>query len=267
MTYQTIEVSRESGIVTLALDRPTRRNAWTYEMGDELQHAIRSGNADPDVEAFVVTGNGQAFCAGADVRDLFQARADADDRSPSTSRGWVRLIREAKPIVAAVNGPAIGLGVTQILPMDFLVASTDARLSVRFVKMGLVPELGSSQFLVARCGLGAASELMLSGRTVDAKEALRIGLIDRVVAPDALRAEARAVAKSMGENPQAALHHIKALITQNMAEPDLAAVERRELEALDACFQTAEHREAIAAHLEKRAPDFRGARTGTDPQR
>lgn len=262
-SYETIEVANENGVTTITLNRPDRLNAWTYLMGDELQSALKAGNADEDVEAFVVTGAGRGFCAGADVKDLFQAQADSGEvrRGSGEPGNWVNVVRESKPIVAAINGAAIGVGLTQVLPMDFIIASSAAKLSCRFIKMGLVPELASSHFLVARCGLGLASELMLSGKTIGADEALEIGLVDRVVRAEGLLAEAKAVAKSMGENPQAALSMVKSLITQNMAETDISLVQKREMEALLQCYESAEHKEAIAAFLEKREPDFKSART------
>lgn len=267
MDHETIDVRTEAGITTITMNRPDRMNAWTYEMGAELAAALRSGNEDDEVEAFVLTGAGRGFCAGADVKDLFQAQADGEVEATRDAGSWVDLVRASKPLVVAVNGAAIGVGLTQILPADFIIASKTAKLSCRFIKMGVVPELASSQLLVARCGLGLASELMLSGKTIDAQEALRIGLVDRVTEPEALLETATAVARSMGENPQAAVRMVKALITQNMAEADLGKVQHRELRALAECYASAEHKEAIAAFLEKRDPDFKAARRGrTNPQ-
>jgi len=262
VSFETIEVSITDGVAVITLNRPDRLNAWTYQMSDELQTVLNDGNASDEVEAFVVTGAGRGFCAGADVKEMFQAQAESGEvrRGSSEPGDWVKLVRQSKPIVAAVNGAAIGVGLTQILPMDFIVAAEGAKLSCRFIKMGLVPELASSHFLVARCGLGQASELMLSGKTVDAAEAERVGLVDRVVAPGDLLSEAKSIAKSMGENPQVALQMVKQLISDNMAETDLSQVQKRETTALMECYKSAEHKEAIAAFIEKREPDFKGAR-------
>jgi 2-(1,2-epoxy-1,2-dihydrophenyl)acetyl-CoA isomerase len=262
MSYELILVDVQDAIMTITMNRPERLNAWTRHMGNEMEQAIRAGNEDSDVEAFVVTGAGRGFCAGADIKEVFHAQSESGEvRGGSDEPGdWVNLIRASKPMVAAVNGAAIGVGLTQILPMDFIVASTPAKLSCRFIKMGLVPELASSHFLVARCGYGAASELMLSGKTITGPQALDIRLVDRVVEPDVLLDEARAVAKSMGENPQNALAMVKALITDNMVESDKKLVQKRELEALIKCYTSPEHKEAISAFLEKRDPDFRSVR-------
>lgn len=261
MSYETILVDTSDGITQITLNRPERLNAWTPQMGAELSDAIAAANADDEVIAMVVTGAGRGFCAGADIGDVFKAQSEGQDiRRDNQPRDWVAEVRAAKPMVAAINGPAIGVGLTQVLPMDYLVAAEDAKLSARFVKMGLVPELASSHFLVLRMGFGRASELMLSGRTVSGTEAAALGLVDRVTSAEELLPTARAVARGMGENPQAALRMIKNLVTSNASEGDLSLVQKREVEALGVCYKSAEHREAIAAFLEKREPDFRAAR-------
>lgn len=261
MHYDTLLTDNDSGVLRITLNRPERLNAWTYRMGAELSDAVSRANDDDDVIAIVVTGAGRGFCAGADIQDVFKAQAEGDlparDGNP---RDWVGLVRASKPMVAAINGAAIGVGLTQVLPMDYLIASANAKLSVRFVKMGLVPELASSHFLTLRMGFGRASELMLSGRTVDGAEALQLGLVDRVTSPEDLVSTATAVARGMGENPQASLRMIKQLLTENMSERDLGAVQRREIEALQRCYTSPEHKEAINAFLEKREPDFKAAR-------
>lgn len=263
MSYETITVETVDGVSTITLNRPERLNAWTYQMGAELSQAVDAGNEDDDVLAFVVTGAGRGFCAGADIGDVFKAQAEGEDvGSNDQPRNWVAQVRAAKPMVAAINGAAIGVGLTQVLPMDYLIAAEGAKLSVRFVKMGLVPELASSHYLVLRMGFGRASELMLSGRTVSGSEAAAIGLVDRAVAADDLLAVAQEVARGMGDNPQASLRAIKDLVTQNAAEADLSLVQKRELSALAEAYKSPEHKEAIAAFMEKREPDFKSARGG-----
>ncbi len=263
MSYETILTEVIDGVMVITLNRPERLNAWTYRMGGELNAAVAAANADDDVTAMVVTGAGRGFCAGADIEAVFKAQSEGEDVSDGGGAGnWVNVVRTSKPMVAAINGAAIGVGLTQVLPMDYLIAADGAKLSVRFVKMGLVPELASSRFLFARVGFGNASELMLSGKTVTADEAAAIGLVDKVVAGDQLLDAACAIARSMGENPQAALRHIKDLITANAAETDVTAVQKREMEALHEAYQSPEHKEAIAAFMEKREPDFKAARNG-----
>ena len=262
MSYETILTENIDNVRLITMNRPERLNAWTWKMGGELNAAVQAANADDDVNAMVLTGAGRGFCAGADIEAVFKAQADGEDvREGGGAGDWVNLMRQSKPIVAAINGPAIGLGVTQVLPMDNLVASESAKISVRFVKMGLVPELASSYFLTARLGFGVASELMLTGKTLSGQEALDIGLVDKVTPDDALLDEACTMARAMGENPRSALLQIKQLLTQNATETDIRLIQKREGEALAVCYASNEHKEAITAFLEKRPPDFKTARS------
>jgi enoyl-CoA hydratase/carnithine racemase len=270
MGYEQILTEQRDAVLLLTLNRPERLNAWTAQMMSELTAAITGANADPAVGAIVVTGAGRGFCAGADISATFGSNLEAppapaeppaaerrSDTEGSTGSDWVRFCRASKPLVAAINGPAIGVGLTMVLPFDQLVASREAKLSCRFVKMGLVPELASSHFLVARCGWGPASWLALSGATVLGEEAARLGLVDRAVEPEATLDEAMAMASELAANPAPQLLMIKDLLTRNASETDLRAVQQRELTSLEAAYRSAEHREAVQAFLDKRAPRFR----------
>jgi len=263
----TLLTSQQDSILTITMNRPERLNAWTYEMGAELRRVISAANEADDIEAMILTGAGRGFCAGADIQEVFKAQADGESTSTDSGgdgpRDWVQLIRSSKPIIAAVNGAAIGVGLTQILPMDYIVAARGAKFSVRFIKMGLVPELASSHFLTTRLGFGAASKLMLTGETIDTEAAMDVGLIDQMTEPEKLLDAAHQIASAMGENPQSAIRMVKQLMTDNLADSDLMKVQQRELIALDQCYQSPEHREAISAFLEKRSPDFKTARKST----
>ena len=263
-----IRCERRDAAVLITLNRPERLNAWTPRMSAELTDVITAANDDAEVGAIVVTGEGRAFCAGADIGGEFAAKLDArgdgatttppDGAEPPAAADWVALCRSSKPLVAAINGPAIGVGLTMVLPFDRLLAAPAAKLSARFVRMGLVPELASSHFLVARCGWGGASWLALSGVTIDGREAERIRLVDRVVDDDVVAA-ALDDAHQLAANPAPQMRMIKQLLTQNAAAVDLQDVQRRELEALEIAYRTPEHREAVSAFLQKRQPDFRAA--------
>ncbi len=262
MSYQQIKSETRDEVVLLTLNRPKRLNAWTARMSAELGDAIEAANDDPAVGAIVVTGEGRGFCAGADIQDTFQAQlegsgSDSAEAAPPRSVDWVTLVRSSKPMIAAVNGPAVGIGLTLILSFDYLIASEKARLSCRFIKMGLVPELASSHFLPQRVGFGRASELMLSGRMVEAAEAASFGLVDEVVPHERLLDAAFAKAKSFAGNPDLQLRMIKELITQNSDETDLAEVQRREAAKLALAYRSPEHKEAVQAFLQKREPKFR----------
>jgi enoyl-CoA hydratase/carnithine racemase len=259
MAYEQILREQRDDVVLLTLNRPDKLNAWTPQMSGELTDAIEAADADSSVGAVVVTGAGRGFCAGADISAVFDAQLSGEKAAstPARTRDWIELIRTTKPIVAAVNGPAVGVGLTMILPFDRIVVAESAKLSVRFVKMGLVPELASSSFLPQRCGFGAASDLMLSGKTVLGGEAVAIGLADEVVADDAVVDIAIERARSYAENPTPQLRWIKELISQNANETDTTAVQHREVAALQQAYATPEHKEAVAAFLEKRKPVFR----------
>lgn len=259
--YEQIIVEQVEAVLKITLNRPEKLNAYTPTMMSELIRAVSAANEDPAIGAILVTGAGRGFCAGADIEAVFSKNIEGGEPEARTEevRGtdWVQLVRDSKPMVAAINGPAIGVGLTLVLPFDVIVAAKGAKLSARFVKMGLVPELASSHFLTLRCGFGAASWLALSGTTVLAEEARELRLVDRVTEPEALLDEAMAMANELAGNPPLQLRQIKALLTQNAGETDLAAVQRRELEALQAAYRSPEHKEAIAAFLERRPPKFR----------
>jgi 2-(1,2-epoxy-1,2-dihydrophenyl)acetyl-CoA isomerase len=260
-TYEQIIVEPVDAVVKVTLNRPEKMNAWTPQMMGELTAAITAANDDPAIGAVVVTGAGRAFCAGADIGAVFdKGLKEGHQENPEQGRrpdDWVTLCRESKPLIAAINGASVGVGLTLVLPFDQILAAKGAKLSARFVKMGLVPELASSHFLTARCGFGAASWLALSGTTILAEEAKELGLVDRVTEPDALVDEAMAMAAELAGNPPTQLRLIKDLLTRNATETDLTAVQQRELEAMNVAYKTPEHAEAVAAFLERRAPVFR----------
>ena len=261
--YSQILVEQADAVLTITLNRPEKLNAYTPVMMGELISAVTAANEDRSIGAIVVTGAGRGFCAGADIEAVFSKNLDADQEAapppPRETRGtdWVQLVRDSKPMIAAINGASIGVGLTLVLPFDQILAAKGAKLSARFVKMGLVPELASSHFLTARCGFGAASWLALSGATVLAEEAKELGLVDHVTEPDELLDRATAMATELAGNPPTQLRQIKALLSANAGETDLAAVQRRELEALNAAYKTPEHAEAVAAFMERRPPKFR----------
>ncbi len=167
------------------------------------------------------------------------------------------MVRSSKPLIAAVNGPAVGIGVTMILPFDVIVASEAAKFGLVFVKMGIVPELASSHFLVSRMGFGRASELMLSGRLVSGTEAVEKGLADVLAKPDALLGEALRIAGAMAANPAPMLRMTKQLLSLNAAEQDMTLAQSRETTFLRECWTLPEHKEAVSAFLEKRPARFR----------
>jgi enoyl-CoA hydratase/carnithine racemase len=257
--YETITYERRDAVALITLDRPARLNAWTPKMASEQADAIRSANDDERVGAIVMTGAGRGFCAGADMQDTFKKRLEGVDPGGDTEQSggmppdvdWVALVRESKPMLAAVNGAAVGIGMTMILPFDVIVTSEAAKFGMLFIKVGLVPELASSHLLVQRVGFGRASEMCLTGRLYDGAEAHRIGLADRLAAPDELLEETLALAAEIAANPAPQLRMIKRLLTDNAVESDLHLVQRREHELIRECWRSPEHHAAVEKFLLK----------------
>ncbi|MEY2420787.1 MAG: hypothetical protein QOI95_854 [Acidimicrobiaceae bacterium] len=265
MEYEQIRSERRGDVQLVTLNRPERLNAWTPQMAEELGDAFESANHDPAIGAIVMTGEGRGFCAGADMEATFSVRIAGGDPGSNTAEGqggmpagldWVKLCRDSKPLIAAVNGAAVGIGMTMILPFDVLLASEPARFGMFFINVGLVPELASTQLLVQRVGFGHASELCLSGRLWSSSEALAGGLVERVLPPDRLLDDALELGAAIAANPAPQLQMIKELLTTNAVEGDLDAAQRRESALLRDCWKTPEHAEAVAAFMEKRPPKF-----------
>jgi enoyl-CoA hydratase/carnithine racemase len=266
MIYEQILFEQRGEVALITLNRPTRLNAWTPHMASELADAIERANGERAVGAIVLTGAGRGFCAGADMEATFKKRIDGVDPGANTAGGdggmpagldWVAVCRRAKPLIAAVNGAAVGIGMTMILPFDVIVATEQAKFGMLFIKLGLVPELGSTNLLVQRIGLGRASEMCLSGRLYPGDEAARIGLVDHLATADTLLDTALGIARTIAANPDPQLRMIKALLSESSMATDISAVQRRETEMLRECWKTPEHREAVEAFLEKRPPKFR----------
>ena len=260
MEYQQIRYETDGAVATLTLSRPERLNAWTYQMSSELTHAIEHVNASPELGAMIITGEGRGFCAGADIQDTFQSQIDGEKpKREGGASDWVALMRRSKPIIAAVNGASVGVGATMILPSDIIIAAQGAKFGMVFVRMGVVPELASSHYLVQRMGIGRASEMCLTGRLYTATEAFEMGLVDRLVADEDLLTTAQELAATIAANPAPQLQWVKELLTENGCETDLALVQKREMALLAQAYVSPEHKEAVAAFLEKRPPDYRRA--------
>ena len=264
--YSTILYATAGEIATITLNRPEKMNAWTPQMAEELADAFGRANGDASIGAIVLRGAGRGFCAGADMDAVFQTRIDGTDPGNDTAGGsggmprgvdWVALMRSSKPTIAVVHGAAVGIGLTMILPVDMIVVTPEAKLGMAFIKVGLVPELASSHLLTQRVGWGAASEMCLTGRIVRGEEAAAIRLADRLVPADELDERVAELAAAFAASPTPQALMVKELLTLIAAETDLHLVQQRESERLLVCWETAEHKEAVAAFKEKRPPKFR----------
>ena len=264
MAYDLITYERTGRAGLITLNRPERLNAWTPRMMVEMRAAIDEAVADPQVSATIITGAGRAFCAGADIGDVFQKQAEQRDSGQQETAGqesgasdWISFLRSLeKPTIAAVNGAAVGIGVTQILPMDIRVASENAKFGFFFVKMGLVPELGSSALLPGMIGMSRAIEWCMTARLVPAQEAREAGLVADVVEPGKLIDRSLEMVAQIARNPGNALAATRQLFIQNVHNDDMPAVQRSEGKALAELYRGWQHKEAIKAFFEKREPDF-----------
>ena len=261
MPYELILVDRKDRVGIITLNRPEKLNPWSYHMAGEIRDAIESFNKDSSIGAVVMTGAGRAFCAGADIRgwDSQIEESESNGRQPraqADAENYIRFIARSKPIICAINGPSIGVGLTMTLPCDVRIASENARLAMRFVRVGVLPELASTKLLGHIVGLTHALELMLSGRIIDAPEAGRIGLVNRVVPADRLMDEAMETAAEIAFNPADSIAAVKSMTWDALQEPSLEAVMKREGREFNKAMERPYFKEAVKAFLEKRQPDF-----------
>jgi enoyl-CoA hydratase/carnithine racemase len=251
------------GIATITLDRPDTLNSLTFEVYAELRDCFRALESESDVKAIVITGAGRGFCSGGSVHEiigpLFEmtpAERLVFTRMTGALIGAIRQLR--KPVVAAINGIAAGAGAVVALACDFRVMSEKAKIAFLFVKVGLAgADMGAAWLLPQVIGLGRANELLMLGEPVPAEEALKIGLTNRVVAPDKVLAEAQALAARLAAGPTFALGMTKEMLNR---EPSLSLEEALEAEAQaqQICMATRDFREAYEAFVAKREPKFEG---------
>jgi 2-(1,2-epoxy-1,2-dihydrophenyl)acetyl-CoA isomerase len=259
--YQHILYENRGAVILVTLNRPERLNAWTQTMENEFIDAVNKASADPGTGAIVITGAGRGFCAGADIGGF----NDGLQRSgPRPSKLLIEVgspevpitLARAKPTICAINGPSVGVGLTFTLACDIRIASTAARFSARFVKVGLTPECGSTHYLPLVAGLPNALFLTLTGRIIDAEDALRRGLVDRLVEPDQLLPEALKLAEEIAANPRDAVWAAKRMLHAHVTEPDLRKVVTLESYNIRERQTEPDHAEAVKAFIEKRQPVF-----------
>jgi enoyl-CoA hydratase/carnithine racemase len=266
MSFKTITCEVEDGIFTLTLNRPEILNAFNRDMLDEMLEAFDQADADDDVRAIIVTGAGRGFCAGADLSsggDSFDADARADRESGVQPDGGgiltLRIYELKKPIIAAINGPAVGVGATMTLPMDIRIASDNARFGFVFARRGIVPEACSSYFLPRVVGISQALSWCFSGRVFPADEALDGGLISEVHPKEALLERARTIAREIGDNTSA----ISVTLIRQMMWRMLGADHPMEAHKIDSrgvyfTGRSDDAKEGVNAFLEKRDARFPG---------
>jgi len=257
--YNNIILEEREGVGIITLNNPESRNPLTEEMKEELISAFDEIERTDEIRALIVTGRGPAFCAGGDIKKIGAEMTPEETNAvmkKSQHLLW-KILNLEKPVVAAVNGDAFGMGCNLALATDFAIASDKARFSEAFIKLGLIPDFGAMYFLPRLIGLWKSKELAYLGSAITAEEAERIGLIYRVVPHDELEKETMALANRLAEMPTKAIGRAKKVLNQAF-DMTLAEVLTEEIEAQTYLSQTDDHREGIQAFVEKRQPKFRG---------
>ena len=264
--YQELLYDVDGPVLTITLNRPDKLNAFTFTMMRELIDAFDHADADDDVRAVIVTGAGRGFCAGADLaagdstfdyRDTSGNEAKLEDARDGGGLVALRIFESKKPVIAAVNGPAVGVGVTMTLPMDVRLASDNARFGFVFARRGLVPEAASSWFLPRVVGIGQAMEWVMTGRVFPAAEALAGGLVRSVHPSGELLGVAKALALEVAENTSG----VSVALSRQMLWRMLGADHPMEAHKIDSRViweqgRSGDAREGVMSFLEKRSPDF-----------
>lgn len=254
----TIAVERSNGVMTITLNRPDVLNAVNDLVAKELQDALRQGARDAAVRCLVLTGAGRGFCSGADLRDRAGATTSYREHLHATFNPVILAMRTMeKPVLAAVNGVAAGAGCSLALAADLRVASDRASFIELFSRIGLVPDSGSTWFLPHLVGLGKALEMAYTADPVDASEALRIGLVNRVVPHEELMPKTMELAARLAAGPTKAYGLTKRAITYALGVTLEQALEY-EAQLQDVAGATADHREGVQAFLQKRQPTYEG---------
>jgi 2-(1,2-epoxy-1,2-dihydrophenyl)acetyl-CoA isomerase len=265
MSYETVIWNVEDGVGRITLNRPERLNAWNEQFGLDLKQAVTEDARDDAVRAVLITGAGRGFSSGADLKEQ-GAGALADDGRPDTKRILhevyhpilLAIRRMPKPVIAAVNGPAVGIGCSLALGCDLILAAEDAYFGLAFVNIGLMPDGGSTAFVPAAVGKARAFELAFLGERVPARQALEWGLINRVVKPESLEKESFELATKLASGPTRSYAGSKRALNR-MLYGDLEGQLDLEAEIQHELVRSADFIEGVAAFVEKREAAFKGA--------
>ncbi|MAJ60283.1 MAG: hypothetical protein CBC48_09900 [bacterium TMED88] len=259
MAKPTVEQRLEEGVGIVSLNRPDKHNALNDEMSAELRQAFEWAFDTPEVRCVLLRGEGRSFCSGRDTTVLGHRAGDESDFAfvRRAQDGRLSMLDAPKPIVAAMRGHVIGGGLEMALAADMRVAADDVRLRLPEIRYGILPDTGGTQFLTALIGPSKTKYLVMSGQAVEAEQALQWGIVDWVVAPEALDEEALRIAKQLASGPPLAIAMAKQLIDQFHGESVRRGI-REELLAQSALFKTEDYQEARSALREKRSPRYKG---------
>jgi 2-(1,2-epoxy-1,2-dihydrophenyl)acetyl-CoA isomerase len=280
MEYKCLIVEKEGHVATVTLNRPDSGNSFDFRLMEEIDHVFRDNlDKDSEVRAIILTGMGKYFSTGLDLNVFASAKPEVDEEELEKGVGssrvkaadgdipWgkgtivgavVTMTTIAKPIICALNGPAVGLGLSVALASDIRIASDRARFSMIFVRRGLSPDTGASFTLPRIVGMAKAKELLLTGDMIEATEAERIGIVSKVVPHEELMTAARELATKIAQNPPLAVAAHKEVLNRSLAEDDIIKQIELEIAYTDKMLNTEDFQEAAKAFLEKRDPVFKG---------
>lgn len=259
MNYETILYTLTEGVLTITLNRPDVLNACNRQMTDEIQDALKKAERDPNVRCIVLTGAGRAFCSGEDLKarqsaGTFGFESTLRDRyNPIV----LKMRNIEKPVIGSINGVAAGAGMSLALACDIRIASEKANFIEVFVRIGLVPDAGSSYFLPRLIGLAKAYEMCFTGDSMNAEEALQFGLVNRVVPAEELESATHEFALKLAKGPTRAIGLMKRTINRGLSM-ELEQQLEYEVHSQETAGNTEDHKEGLAAFMEKRTPDYKG---------
>jgi enoyl-CoA hydratase/carnithine racemase len=260
MKYQCINWDLEDNILTLTLNRPEKLNAFNPQMLKELLSALENANHRDEVRVIIITGAGKGFCAGADLsggQESFKKMGTAENHRDGGGILSLKMYNCQKPLIAAVNGAAVGVGATMLLPMDIRIGSKDSRFGFVFARRGIVPEACSSWFLPRVVGISKALQWCFSGRIIDAQEALQNGLISEVVPKDELLVKAKIIAREIALNTSAvSIALTRQMMWKMLGEKNPMAAHRIDSKSIFALGRSSDAKEGVQSFLEKRKPNF-----------
>ena len=258
MSYETIVFEKDKNVATITLNRPKAYNALNLKMFEELKWVFTKIEADEDVRVIIITGSGKFFAAGADISEISKIESPADAHHFLRQADIFQIIEDFdRPVIAAISGLALGGGCELCLACDLRIAADNAVFGQPEIKIGVIPGGGGTQRLPRLIGMTKAKELLFTGETIDAAEACRLGLVNKVVPKDKLMEEAKAIAKKLASKPKAAFALIKRCI-DNGLNMNLASGLTMEMDAFSIAFTSEDGREGINAFVEKRKPNYKG---------
>ena len=255
-----IQLEHDEGIGVLTLNRPEKRNAMTFAMLGEFTAAVAEAGSDPAIKVLIITGSGGSFCAGTDLADLASIPGEKRGLRGSAEQRdrWWPIVECPKPVIGAIDGPAVGMGAEFTSQCDIRIASTQARFAWNFVHRGLVPDTGAGSWLLPRLiGPQQALKLLFTGEFLDAERALELGYVDAVVAPEALREHCMGIARTIAAGSPFSLRRIKSMLYAGLGS-DVGAHMQRHTQNMAECFASEDHKEGVASFLERRPAVFQG---------